>query len=174
MAIIAILSGITFGLLTGAHRRTAMGRAKAELAVISTSLEAYRMQYGDYPWIPSSMPAGITTNEELLFNALAGKVGPKGAPLNGRVFLEPSLLNLENDLLPDPDNTSSVSNAFVDPWGRRYRYFYKEEGSEGDWVDPSFRMYSTGVDGASDDADSSAQIDYEHEENVDNVYAGRD
>lgn len=174
MAIIAILTGITFGLLTGVHRRTAIGRAKGELAVLSTSLEAYRTQYGDYPWIPSTMPSGISTNEEIVFNALAGKVGPKGAALNGRVFLEPSRLNLENSLLPDPDTTSSVSNAFIDPWGQRYRYYYKNEGSEGNWTDPSFRLFSIGVDGAWDPPDAAGIIDYGHEDNVDNVHVGRD
>jgi len=174
MAIIAILTGITFGLLTGVHRRTAMGRAKGELAVISTALEAYRTQYSDYPWIPSTMPSGVSTNEEIMFNALAGKLGPKGFEQNEKIFLEPSLMNLDNDALTDPNSTSSVPNAFVDPWGQRYRYYYKEEGSAGNWTNSSFQLFSIGLDGVSDDPASSGLIDYGHEDNVDNVYAGRE
>ncbi|MEZ5275889.1 MAG: type II secretion system protein [Opitutaceae bacterium] len=173
LTIIAILVGITLGVSTGVHRRTAIGRAKANLAVLSTALEAYRTQYGDYPWIPAAFPSGISSNEELLFNALAGKVGPKGASLNGKVFVDLSRMNLQNETLPDPGNSLSVSNTFIDPWGQSFRYFHKEEGSEGDWDSPAFRLFSVGVDGLSDDPDSSGLVDYETAKNLDNVYAGK-
>ena len=49
VALTAILSGSVFGLARGAHERTAVARARAELAVLSLAIEAWRGQYGDYP-----------------------------------------------------------------------------------------------------------------------------
>ena len=51
IAIILILAGITFGVSRGAQNAQARTKAKAELAVISQSLEQYKSVNGDYPWV---------------------------------------------------------------------------------------------------------------------------
>ena len=51
IAVILILAGITFGISRGVQNAQARAKAKAELAIISQSLEQYKSVNGDYPWV---------------------------------------------------------------------------------------------------------------------------
>jgi prepilin-type N-terminal cleavage/methylation domain-containing protein len=167
IAIIAILAAITFGVVKGVNERAAVAQAKSELSSLSQALEAYKLQYGDYPQTGSFTAAGVnaspalgsvtTTNAQaILLNALVGKAGPKGSVLRrpgGKSLVELSKFTLETVNLPafEPTPVTSdvtlVSNSFVDPWGRRYMYFYKNKDTPADWKGSSFILYSAGPDG---------------------------
>jgi general secretion pathway protein G len=147
IAIIAILAAITFGVVKGVNERAAIGQAKGELASLSQALELYKMQYGDYPRVgtsnavEASTAVTATSQAGKFFNALMGKVGPKGDPINGRTFVDASRFSLLSaTAFPTAGNTTSVINAFIDPWGRSYVYAYAAG-----WT--TYRLASPGPDG---------------------------
>ncbi|MFH1499448.1 MAG: prepilin-type N-terminal cleavage/methylation domain-containing protein, partial [Verrucomicrobiota bacterium] len=131
IAIIGILSAITFGVVKGVNERAAIGQAKAELGTLAQALESYKRQYGDYPRAGNSATlttAAAADNQSGRFlNALFGKLGPKGDPINGKMFLDASNFALASTTaLPTPGNNTVVANALLDPWGRHYLYAYSE------------------------------------------------
>lgn len=101
IAIIGILAAITFGVTRGISEQGRIARAQAELGALSTALESYRQQFGDYP-----RTANAETNKEginpttftptrndrayNLFRALNGAQGPDLSPTTRRISLPPS------------------------------------------------------------------------------------
>jgi prepilin-type N-terminal cleavage/methylation domain-containing protein len=119
---------------------------------------------------------GATTAQALLLNALIGVYGPSfnaAAPsrvndfntrLNGPTFVDVSKFTLEipfssstlttTNLLSTfavaagtPPTKAAQNNSFVDPWGNRYLYYYKNPSNVGAWKAPSYVLYSAGPDG---------------------------
>jgi len=177
IAIIAILAAITFGVVKGVNERAAIGRAKTELAVLSQALEAYKMQYGDYPWGTSS----TTSNGAALYAALNGKAGPKGAAIsNGKKFIELSKLSAVTSAGVPPTDFDASGNYLEDPWGRQYSYFYKVNPGTA-WVAPSYVLYSTGptmsptgtTEPNSAIPSAAGVVLYTDTSNLDNIYANR-
>lgn len=160
ISIIAILSAISLNVVKGVKERSAIGLAKAELAALSQALEMYKLQYGDYPraaganLAASTTPASATDGPGVLFNALVGKLGPysfstsSAAQLNGKVFVDIARLSLQDpSALPSTTTTTNVANAFVDPWGNRYLYYYKTGTTSAQWnTTPSYVLLSVGMD----------------------------
>lgn len=187
MAIIGILAGITFGVFRGVKERSSIQQARTELAALSTALENYKRQYGDYPQTGAINTAGVESSPALgsidtnwsqaaLFNALGGKIGPKLANFsNGKVFVELAKFRLETANLPVLTNDTTVDNAFLDPWGRRYVYAYRSATVPGTWTAPSFALFSAGPDGKvkSGDPTNTGAIDYADVDNIDNIYSNR-
>ncbi len=183
LGIIAILAGITFGLVSGVSERGRTARAQTELRLIAQALEQYRSHYGDYPWV--NVPQyGQNDTPELLFNALAGVLGPQGHNIvqqenrYGRVFVDFSRLTLLHseesaDHFPNNQNPNSrLENQFIDPWGNPYRYFYKDENNPDNWRQSGFLLYSMGPSESHDPpnnegtmSDSAANADNIHHEN---------
>lgn len=157
IAIIGILSAITFGVVKGVNERAAIGQAKAELGTLAQALEAYKRQYGDYPQAGSSNAATTATSvantnsQYLLFNALTGALGPKcdvSNTIKGKSFVDVAQFSLLSaTALPTPGSGSLVSNAFIDPWGRLYWYAYKSSGDTTTWKAPGYVLLSSGPDG---------------------------
>ncbi|MCF7688053.1 MAG: prepilin-type N-terminal cleavage/methylation domain-containing protein [Cephaloticoccus sp.] len=159
ITIIGILSGIVIGVGRHAAESGKVARAQVEMASISTALESYKRQCGDYP---------RTASAPQLLQALMGKLGPTLTPLNpsGRVLLDMALFT--TDGAGDPLTDSSLSLA--DPWGNPYRYAFKVTG--GGWTNSSFVLYSIGPDEQADQ--NLAPGGYPHRElplNLDNIYA---
>ena len=178
IAIIAILSAITFGIIKGVNENSARAQAQAELSSLSVALEAYKRQYGDYPQTGSGTvtPTSTATSSSvqgLLFNALMGKVGPKLDPIDSKVFVDPGKLSLQSDNLPTRGNTTAVANAFVDPWGRLYTYCYRAKGDTTVWENPSYVLYSTGPDGKETKPGNDGKVDIKDANNLDNLYANQ-
>lgn len=179
IAIIAVLTGIVIGVGRRATETGRVARAKAELAVLSAALESYKRQHGDYPQtgaVPNDAHASAPASADapgILFNALAGKRGPRVTltSLDGRAQVELAKFTLQEPAaLPTAGNTAQTANAFVDPWGRRYLYAYRTGTA---WTNPAYMLWSAGGDGA--DAGLTAQgfIDVAPVANADNLYANR-
>jgi prepilin-type N-terminal cleavage/methylation domain-containing protein len=189
MAIIGILAGITFGVVKGVQERSAIGQAKSELAAIAQALESYKRQYGDYPQsgtgnaLPASTSVSSSDAQYVVFNALAGKLGPKGALIDGRAFVELGKLSLLSSApldQPSASGVGAVSNAFIDPWGRLYLYAYKANNlvaagaTAGNWS--SYVLYSAGPEGNSGvtiSATTGAMTVYNADQAADNIYANK-
>lgn len=184
IAIIGILAGITFGITKGVNERAAINQARTELSALATALENYKRQYGDYPQTgPDPGTAATTVTITVgdpaaqFLNALSGKLGPTLKNISGKNFVELGRFTLETENLPDPaaTNAVSVANAFLDPWGRRYMYCYKDQANPGTWNNPSYVLFSTGPDGKrkASDPTSAGVVDYADTDNIDNIYVNR-
>lgn len=151
VAIVGVLALIAFTAADGASERSRRQRCRADLAVLAQALEGYRAQFGDYPQTGpvANDPAGAAAADDgpgILFNALAGRRGP-GVPLvpiESRPHVSLAVFSLQTDELPTVANTNQTANAFLDPWGRRYLYFYRTGTS---WLPRAPLLLSAGPDG---------------------------
>jgi len=111
IAVIAILAGLVLSTAGFIQKKGAMARAQAEIEALSTALESYKVEYGDYPQTNSYTGSN---GSQLLYNALV----LSNASLNplGKVFFEPSKGMLKSS------NFSDTANYFVDPFGSPYQY----------------------------------------------------
>lgn len=146
LLIVGILAGLLFSVSDGMFDRGKRSRAESELSSISVALEAYRARFSDYPDVGTARQ---------LFDALDGKLGPKGNPLATAYppFLEAGSFSLGSEEHPE----------LLDPWEEPYVYQYlKGEGAQ---PNSSFVLFSAGPDGrASPDGKGSAS------ENDDNIW----
>ncbi len=167
IAIIGVLSAVTFGLARGVRERAAISKARVEMGAIAQALESYKLQYGDYPQ---------TGSAATMLQSLIGKLGPAGAAITGRALIEAGRFRTENDKDPFADPTA----VLMDPFGKPYQYAYKTGGS---WKNPAFVLYSGGPDGAVEGAlpaDGIITAAFETAYNTgartgnpDNIYHGR-
>lgn len=181
MAIIGILAGITFGVVRGVQERAAISQCRTELAALAQALESYKKQYGDYPQTGASAgnpaaTATVTSVEGYLFNALLGKIGPKLDPIQGKQFTEASKFSLQTTNSPTPGNSTSVVNAFIDPWGKLYLYYYrKNDAGVPVWKQSSYILLSAGPEGNLGITVSAAGViaETDNTKAADNLYANR-
>jgi type II secretory pathway pseudopilin PulG len=131
IGVIAILTGIVIGVGRRASDSGRTARARAELAALSTALDAYRLAYGDYP--RTDLPAR-------LLQSLIGRRGPAYLPVAGRAVIETARFTTAGAL----DPFTNESAELLDPWEHAYRYAYK---SQADWTNPTYVLYSAGPDG---------------------------
>lgn len=173
IGVAAILAGFSVSMLRASKQRSHVAQARADLAALSQALEAYKQRYGDYPQTGASTQATITptatvgqaTAQAQLFNALIGVYGPTSfsARVNGPMLVELSRFTLEVPLTATtmsqagiakgaPPAKEAVANAFLDPWGNRYMYYYRPAPVAGrpavnTWAQPGYLLYSAGPDG---------------------------
>ena len=128
--ILGFLATLLFSVSDGIFDRGKRSRAVAELAAISVALETYKVRFADYPDVETS---------RLLFDALDGKVGPKGDVLDPPF---PPVLDAGRFSLGSDENP-----VLLDPWDVPYHYSYVEGvGTNGL---SSFILFSSGPDGKS-------------------------
>lgn len=156
LAIVGVLSALLIGSGVRVREGAKVAQAKAELAALAAGLEAYRRQWGDYPW---------TGDGAELLQALVGRRGPRGAGGGGRSVIE--LQRFRTERGSDPFATAAA--RLVDPWGRPYRYAYRTSEA---WAAPSFVLFSEGPDAVSAPLASAGWTASGAAENRDNVYAG--
>ncbi len=204
IAIIAILAGVALGGVRSAKNRAAIARAKSELAALANALEDYKRFYGDYPRLGAGggitqaaiEPAtaltagpGLTTVQSRLFNCLTGVYGPRAFTdldrQNGPNFLDSGKFSLEGTLSvrflipslnsPNPPFKNAENVGLLDPWGRRYLYYYKTVALPAAWQAPSYVLYSVGPDGKQDAVPPLtgilARAQLSTANNADNIYA---
>ena len=161
ISIIAILSAISLNVVKGVKERAAVSQSKAELASLSQALEMYKLQYGDYPQTGSAansaaakdasgepIAPSATDGPGILFNALTGKRGPLPAEtkIAGKAYVDLARLAVQSPTTMPAAGANTVANAFVDPWGNRYLYYYKT-GTSSAWTkNPSYILLSVGPD----------------------------
>jgi prepilin-type N-terminal cleavage/methylation domain-containing protein len=170
IAVVAILATFGIGAIRGAKERANIARARAELAALATALEEFKRIYGDYPQTgefgqapatPTSDTSGpgLQTAQSKLFNCLTGVFGPRAFTnsdrLNGPNLLDVGKFTLNPTTLPITFLTA-VSNApnpptkveqnacLLDPWGRRYCYYYKSARAPAQWQATGYVLYSAG------------------------------
>lgn len=182
MAIIAILSGIFFGVASGVRERSRISRAQSDLVLLAQYLEQYKAHYGDYPHVTllESTSAGGGEKVEgeegivALYDALNGLRAVDGKPLTSRerAFIDRSKFNHEyspsqgSPPITDPEKDSV---ALLDPWGNAYRYFYKSTST---WEDgASYVLYSVGPSGEHEQPNADGYADKSDFKNLDNIYA---
>lgn len=180
ISIIAILASIAFGVMKGVKERAAISQAKTELASLAQALEAYKLQYGDYPQTGSAAnateaSASATDGPGILFNALTGKRGPLSSTnvvTNGRAYLETTRFSLQDTSAAGSPvaGATQVANAFMDPWGRRYLYYYKTDSS---WVRKGYILVSAGPDGLTAAPTGAGDPQLAAADNLDNLYSNR-
>jgi prepilin-type N-terminal cleavage/methylation domain-containing protein len=193
IALVALLMAVTVPMLQGVQERVAFACARSELARIAQALEQYRRTYGDYPQTGDFPEAAPTRDDPLianraqskLFNALTGVFGPVALTasdrLKGPEFIDASALTVEapEEAVSRPEDRQArpeVAAALLDPWGRRYLYYYKRASAALAWTASSYWLYSAGPDGrhlppdatsgVGDTADGDAA-------NADNVWGNR-
>jgi len=185
LAIVALLAAIALPAVHGLVERTALSRARAELSVVVSALEVYRRIYGDYPETGSFTQASSDPTEPLvpdhaqakLFAALQGKLGPDGTVLPAGFNRAPTVdvTRLPTEFAASANVRAPDFNALVDPWGRRYLYFYKEADNPAAWGRGSYVLYSAGPDGRHQPPDltegASGRDSRTAVVNADNVYA---
>lgn len=175
VSVIAVLIGLSIGMLRSSKQRSALAQARGELAALAQALEAYKQHYGDYPQTGNAAQAPIVVSARVtmaqaqaqLFNALTGVYGPTNfsTRLNGPVLVELSKLRTEVSMTDDntmkttvavpkgtPPLKEAVANCFLDPWGNRYVYYYRAAPMPGaaptnTWRLPGYLLYSAGPDG---------------------------
>ncbi len=194
IAIVSLLTATALPALRGSRERTAGARAQAELALVAQALENYRRVYGDYPQTgdfaqaapDTAQPLAIGHAQAKAFNALRGVFGPRrfGAEdrLNGSAFIEATRFALEFAVPADaqapagtPPRKTEACTALLDPWGRRYLYYYKSAGNPAAWAASGYVLYSAGRDGRHAPPDALTGIVPRDATaatvNADNVYA---
>ncbi|MEO5958317.1 MAG: prepilin-type N-terminal cleavage/methylation domain-containing protein [Opitutaceae bacterium] len=201
IALIAVLASFTFGVIRSSKQGANLARARAELSHLVQALEDYKRHYGDYPQtgpsaansqrVTGTAGPGLNTAAARLFNALIGVYGPTNfnTRLNGPKLVDIGKLAVERPLATatfavasgSPPTKTPENNAFLDPWGNRYLYFYKAVtpggGAPPQWNAPSFVLYSAGPDGAATTLPNALGIfsgtTQTTGDNADNVYADK-
>ena len=102
IAIIAILASLVLNTAGFIQKKGATSRAQAEIAALSTSLESYKVDNGDYP--TGTNPAG-SNNYNLLTNLMPTNTGTK-------VYFEAS------------KGITNSAGYLTDPFGTTYGYRY--------------------------------------------------
>jgi prepilin-type N-terminal cleavage/methylation domain-containing protein len=169
IAVIAILAAFAVGAIRGARERTNIARARGELATLATALEEFKRRYGDYPQTGEFTQAtatptlvttgpGVQTAQAKLFNALTGVFGARGFTnsdrLNGPNLLDVGKFSLNGNLTnqflvpvtnaPNPPAKLEQNVCLLDPWGRRYLYYYRNARNPGQWQAPGYVLFSAG------------------------------
>jgi prepilin-type N-terminal cleavage/methylation domain-containing protein len=152
IALVTILASVVTGSIQGVKERVAIGRARAELACIAQGLEDFKRRYGDYPQTDTAAD-GLSASK-LLFSALIGAPvsdGSVNVSSTGPAFVQISKLTVESNG-EIADETAASSNAFIDPWGRRYVYMYNRSGLSSS--EPL--LFSKGPDGLTTRSEATA------------------
>lgn len=159
ISIVAILASIVFGSMNFIQDKARQHKATAEMSVIASALESYRLRNGDYPPIEGTTDSQNKVLFESLIgtrpflsntkNHLRGLDGRAGSG-KGKATLDP--LNFTLGKLDDGQITVVAPDKFkqenptliLDPWGEPYHYRYRKIGGK-QWISPRFLLWSGGA-----------------------------
>jgi type II secretory pathway pseudopilin PulG len=195
IAVIAVLSAITFGISGGVQNKKNRAVAKSDIASLSQALELFKTSKGDYPWIQAATD-DPEANAELLLQALLGwkkfervsnevqfidRLASEVSESGPKSFIDASKYRIrqigsEEPFVELPSVVSSSPSGYylADPWGQPYVYRYKA-GSASSWNNFGYILYSQGpdsVDQAVEDDGILTPAIRESDENIDNIYSG--
>jgi general secretion pathway protein G len=144
IAIIAILASLILGAVGGIQKNAARKRAQAEINAVSTALESYKVEYGDYPRATNAFGTTASNSANILYRALV--VADATYNPSGKVFFPPSKAQCAST------NYTTAANYFVDPFGLPYQYKYPGDADKSGIN--AFDMFSYG--GSTRTADTPA------------------
>ncbi|MFT4901093.1 MAG: general secretion pathway protein G [Lentimonas sp.] len=180
IAILAILSGLSFGVFQGIQSAQNRAQAKAELSVLAQALELFKSANGDYP-ITNDVENddnGVVLSKSLLgWKEFVAGSPPKfkdktNVPSSGpKSYIDLGTF-FTSGTMPESINKKPTNLILLDPWGNPYVYAYKESSA---WSNFGYVLYSAGTDGVhesvSADGVMTATIRNDAN-NADNIYAG--
>jgi general secretion pathway protein G len=151
ITIIVILAALVVSGMGFAFERQAKEKAKIQMALISKSLEEYKLDNGRYPLTPNTATGG--GQSDVLFKALyfdgsapvvAGATAVSDPP---KIYLPE--LNPSTTKQGWTSGVASERTKIKDPWGNEYRYrtAVSVSGKNDDTQNPDFDLWSTGKDG---------------------------
>ncbi len=155
LAIILLLVGLVVGMSSRVAARRAESQAQAEMAALGQSLEAFRREVGDYPWVGNNPLSGSAPQwqggSELLRTLLGYRSVDPGRPelLRSRAYLDLNRLTMAGTYTDPNVEVDPVGSYAVDPWGQPYVYLYNQSFpmAESHWRNPGFILLSAGPDG---------------------------
>ncbi len=170
IAIIVILASLVMGGLGVMQRNQAVSKCKAQIAMLSTALDEYKMDFGRHPVADDSGATG-DTGASILYRALYWDSDNDGSGVDGdvdqRVYL-PELDPTSNKQGWRSAATASANNTIFDPWGANYRYRSGLDATgavKTNCNNPDFDLWSLGPDGKLGNADGTSK---EAQDNISN------
>jgi general secretion pathway protein G len=118
IAIIVILAGLLLSTSGYVQEKAGMERAKNEIAALTTALEAYKLDNGDYP--TAGADGGDNSTKELL-DALSPTDTSKKVYFTGGF---PGKMMDSYAASKTYQEVRSSANSLVDPFGNPYHYQY--------------------------------------------------
>lgn len=151
IAIIVILAALTMGGLGFIQRKQAVEKARAQIAMLSSGLEEYKLDFGRYP-VANDTGADGDQGSNVLFRALYWDSDNNGAGVgadaNQRIYLA-ELDPASNKQGWSSNSIASAQNTIRDPWGQNYRYRSGVNATGAvntDCINPDFDLWSFGPD----------------------------
>ncbi len=193
IGIIALLMGITTLVITSVSESSGRSRAKADMAAITTGIQAFESKYGAFPLVTAKDNEKRTA--AVIYKCLMGKMRIDASGNQVRMVDikdGDSLIDSTKFVLRDPDDLeaenvdSEKEGVYIsDPWGEPYLYFYTTntiKNSSSSWESQDYILLSKGPDNQAEDVDgmydSGIIPDDESyrsiEVNRDNILRGRD
>lgn len=158
IAILGLLMGVTTQMLSNVGQTQGRARAKADMAIIGTALEAFSAQYGSYPRLNM---AKNSDDDCKLYKCLTGRMVLRVK--DGRIsmssvntvrkpFIDVLKFNLKDKKNPSATTVDPLKETvfLADPWDEPYQYFYDTSvmagALESEWKSPSFILLTKGAD----------------------------
>lgn len=153
IAIIALLSAVTFGVIDGVKRKNQQARVTADLHLIRNALGDYKVQFGNYPLAKTG---DSIQRQRILLQALAGTHDSIGRQLSEprRPFLSLKLLSGQSEDRGD----------VTDAWQNPFEYHF-----DPNWRHGLYFLFSKGPDGLAVLPDSNGDYEPNSPLNLDNL-----
>jgi type II secretory pathway pseudopilin PulG len=154
IAIIVILAALTMGGLGFMQRNQAVQKCRAQMGMLSTALEEYKLDFGVYPTdkltgIANDTGAPGDQGSNILFQALYWDGVTSGVGGNQRIYLaELDPASTKQGWSSNP--VASANNTIIDPWSSNYRYRSGTNATgvvNPNCINPDFDLWSNGPDG---------------------------
>ncbi len=164
MAIIAILASMVIGALSFVKEKQKREQAKIQIALLSKSIEEYKLDMGKYPGLTDDTPATGQGMTEQLYQALfyegylatenTGSSNPIGAKKVYLADLDPTTTNQKwVQKVAGPGALVPAVSKINDPWGNEYLY---RKGNNA--INPDFDLWSAGKDGETSTGNTAADL----------------
>lgn len=167
ITIIVILAGLVVGGLGYVTDKQATSKAKVQIALLSTALEAYKNDMGQYPLTgnladPKALSA-LSLYSALFYEGYDYSKNPTQAPSTPAKATKIYLPDLDPTATkqgwmdpvtgtnPQPPAPNAVKTPVKDPWGNEYRYRSAQALTgttpNSNTQNPDFDLWSVGKDG---------------------------
>jgi prepilin-type N-terminal cleavage/methylation domain-containing protein len=145
IAIIVILAGLLLSTSGYVQEKAGIERAKNEIAAISTALEAYKMDNGDYP---TDGADGSDNSTKVLLDALSSTNSTEKVYFKGGF---PGKMMDSYGSTKGYDEIRNSAKSLVDPFGNPYRYQYDPASDNSDRSGKGFfKLWSQGKKNTTD------------------------